>query len=735
MKTVFDKISVFAQGGASDAADIFIEEIASRGVPCGRADSRETADVIFECVPMKDKDCFRISEDGEKHVFAASGIRGLLYAAGLFLRKTEYNNGEARLVRDIRGDHAPKKPIRGHQLGYRPTANSYEAWDEAQYRRYYLDMMYFGANTVEHLPECAGDTRNRLMKYSSEEMCAAASGIADGLDLDVSLWMPNYEETDAEAVINAQRVFAATPRIDAVFIPGSDPGDLPADALFRRAGKIYQSLIKYHPQTKIWISAQAPHDTPEWGDAFIKEIEKRPDFVGGVIQGPNRAMELDELRRRVPGKYPIRLYPDITHNVRCEYPVHFPTDDWHYAWAATLSRESVDPRAKEMRRIHRLTRQYVVGSVSYSEGINDDFNKMIWSCMDWYGEVDLRECALDYARLFFPGGDAETLADALFGLEENWESAPEESVSVEPTLRGWLKAGEADPALYGNWRYLMHLFRAECDAIVRRKRIFEANLISRARELLIAGDIDESEAALRSAPPGDIKKLRHDLEEHGKRLFEMIGMQLDVDRYCANSWERGAVLDTIDNPVTNREYLLSRFALAPQDPTEKRAYLLSAFDRTRVTDDEFYYSVAEQGLECCGCAQEWYPYMNFRGDDPNRRGTMPMEITKVFDNYSFRLNTGGFDPKSDYIMRVVYFDKKKDAVTHHKIRINDAVIYEGPQFGQSDPYYDKKYLPEGFVSAVYDVPGSVFKGGSARIVLSEPTMGVMFSEIFITKKA
>ena len=70
--------------------------------------------------------------------------------------------------------------------------------------------------------------------------------------------------------------------------------------------------------------------------------------------------------------------------------------------ANTLGRECTNPRPCEYREIHRLTRRYVVGSVSYSEGITDDVNKCVWSDMDFFPDVDVRDSLEDYSRLYFP---------------------------------------------------------------------------------------------------------------------------------------------------------------------------------------------------------------------------------------------------------------------------------------------------------------------------------------------
>jgi hypothetical protein len=51
--------------------------------------------------------------------------------------------------------------------------------------------------------------------------------------------------------------------------------------------------------------------------------------------------------------------------------------------ALTLGREFVNPRPRDEKHIHNLYCRYMVGSVCYSEGINDDLNKFIWLDQEW----------------------------------------------------------------------------------------------------------------------------------------------------------------------------------------------------------------------------------------------------------------------------------------------------------------------------------------------------------------
>ena len=457
---------------AGRAADILVRELNARAAAV-RTETREGADIALMTDPAICRDGYRIEDTFRCTSLIASGIRGHIFAIGMLLRKLEKDGCGVRLG-DIAGSYAPDKRIRGHQIGYRTTPNTYDAWSYDDYRRYYLDMMFFGVNTVEHIPYEKGvSNRNNLMQYDEEEFLVEAARIADEYDLDVSVWHPNNDgETVAQAAERRGKLYERVPWLDVVFPPGGDPGEFEASEFIERCRAISNELKRSHPNAEMWPSAQQPHSIPTWGEDLIKELEKLPDEIDGIITGPNRDFEIDELRRRLPAKYPIRLYPDITHNVRCEYPVHFDRDDWHFALATGLSRECTNPRPREYRRIHRLTRRYVVGSVSYSEGVNDDVNKFVWSDMDYFPDCDLRTTLLDYSRLFFFGAPADTIADGILALELNWQCDPAENPTIDSTLETFERLRREYPFLNENWRFLQLLMRAECDKLLRSRRLF-----------------------------------------------------------------------------------------------------------------------------------------------------------------------------------------------------------------------------------------------------------------------
>lgn len=714
------------------AAELFSEEIFIR---TGKAPQICTdikkANFIFETVSDIPRDGYNITMDNSSVTVSASGIRGFIFGFGMFLRKIASVCGVPVLVEDITGEYRPDKAIRGHQVGYRTTPNTYDAWSYEDYRRYYLDMMFFGTNIVEHIPYERGvSKRNRLMKYDEEEFLVKVSEMAEEFDLDVSLWHPNNDgETVEQAAERRGRLYKTLPRLNVVFPPGGDPGEFYPNEFVLRCREISKALKKAHPNAQMWPSAQQPHSIPTWGEEFIEEMEKLPEEINGVIHGPNHAFDLETLRRRLPSKYPIRLYPDITHNVRCEYPVHFDRDDWHFALTTGLSRECTNPRPREYRLIHRLTRRYVVGSVSYSEGITDDVNKMVWADMDYFPDCDLRDSLLDYCRLFFYGADAERIADGILSLELNWQCDPAENPTIDRTLEIFKALSEEYPFLNENWRFLQLLMRAKCDWVLRHRRIFELGLIKLAEKEIKNGSLENARKILETDFDSDYKKEREDITALAQKLFELIGLQSDVENYCADNWERGAVLETIDLPVTDKKWLLGRLDLAENAETMKKVV-----ERNKVRSDEYYFSVALNGLEECGVSQTGEIYMNFQGDRPNvNTGAMPTAMFKVYDNLSFKCKVGGLDYDGDYKLKITFMSKKNSALKGHKITANGVLIYEGEQFGgEKDEEFDRLMLAPDFETASYTLPKELIHNGCVDLEFSEPVMGVMFSEFWIT---
>lgn len=728
MNFIFDDIKVIADGEKEKiAAELFSEEIEIRTNKKPSVFDKKNGECFVELkiIDESESEDFSIQHDEKKITVTAHRLRSLIYGYSVFLRKCRTVDGELVLTKDIGGDYSPYMPIRGHQLSYTDMNNTYETWDRKQYERYIRDLMMFGTNTVE---ACLGDDEKHtdLMKYSFEEITKIKSQICEKLDINFSIFCAYAKRlSDEESSDYLCGCCNGISKFNFYFPPGGDPGDLQAEEFFVRCKKIKKDLQKEFPNIELWPSAQAPHQYADWGERFIKEMAKKPEEIDGLIYGPNHPFTLDEMRRSIDTKYRIRYYPDICHNLRCEIPVHFDRDDWHYAYASTLSREAINPRPSEYRLLHRLTKQYVCGSVSYSEGVNDDVNKFVFGALDFDPDADLREILRDYARAFFPGEDCEKIVDIIFGMEQSWNGDPAENSSVE-NVYGML-IGMKSGKLMKNWRYVLFLFRASCDKIIRDRRIFELNLIDDAKVQIRKGNIELAKEILSTDFDEEYKNLRTELFSLAEKLFNLIGMQLDVEHFGGMNVERGCVLDTIDMPVTDRKYLLNKI----EDHPDKN-YLVEIIDRNKVEKDEYYFSFAEHGFEVCG-KQKGEFYMNFRGDD-NADARLPMCMTEVYDHFNFDCKVAGLTG-GDYEMRVTYKSRPNDKIIHHKVTINGNVIHDGTQFGgRRDEKYEKKFLADGYRSIVYDVPKKYLQNGCAELEITEPLDGFMISEFRFTKK-
>lgn len=495
--------------------------------------------------------------------------RGLLYGVGKFLRNLHWGRGFVKLEA-FNLSSAPRYRLRGHQLGYRPKTNAYDAWTPEQFEQYIRELALFGANSIEILPpRTDDDPTSPHMKVPPLEMMLRLSEIIDSYNLDVWIWYPNMgrDYRDPRCLEEEKRereeIFSRLPRINAVFIPGGDPGDLPPDLLFWWAKEVARILERHHPEARVWLSPQSSKEG--WIEEFLAILrETQPDWLGGIVFGPWVQIPLPRLRELVPSRYPIRHYPDITHSLQCQYPVW----NWDVAFALTLGRECINPRPKAMKHIHNLLAPYTIGSISYSEGINDDVNKFLWSDQDWDPQTPFIETLRDYARLFISPQFAEGIAQGLVALEENWEGPLLTNERVDITLMQWQDMERKAPReVLDNYRFQMGLLRAYYDAYIRRRLIYETELEKEAREVLASAPVRGSlfvlgraEEILRKAErEGVAQDYKERCWELAEALFRNIGAQFSVTRHGAIGWSRGAFMDDIDMPLNNSRFLLHEF--------------------------------------------------------------------------------------------------------------------------------------------------------------------------------
>lgn len=509
--------------------------------------------------------------------------RGVLFGVGRLLRSLRMTPGAVAVRDGWTVATTPRYPLRGHQLGYRPKTNSYDGWTVAMWEQYIRDLVVFGANAVELIPPRSDDAADSPhFPLPPLEMMKRMSGMLSDYGLDVWVWYPALDRdySDPGTVEFALRewgeVFRALPRLDAVFVPGGDPGHTRPVHLMGLLEKQTEQLRRHHPRAQMWVSPQS--FSREWLDEFLDILrDRQPAWLSGVVFGPQTRVSLPRLRDLVPRKYPVRHYPDITHSRQCQYPV----PDWDVAYAITEAREGINPRPRGQARIFRLLQPHTSGFLAYSEGCNDDVNKAVWSALGWDPDQDVTEILREYSRYFVGEPFTEGFTQGLLALERNWEGPLLTNAGVTTTLRQFQDMERtASPRQLLNWRFQQALYRAYYDSFTRARLIRETaqeeqalDRLARARESGSLQAMSEAEAILDGADSAPVSQgWRARVFELAESLFQSIRMQLSVERYKAISVGRGANLDTIDMPLNSRGWLKRRFAEL-RDQSDEQARL------------------------------------------------------------------------------------------------------------------------------------------------------------------
>ncbi|GAB3330712.1 hypothetical protein GCM10027299_35810 [Larkinella ripae] len=532
--------------------------------------------------PEQKPEGFRVVSEGNTLWILGADARGILFGSGWLLRNLKMDAKRLELPGPVEVASAPAYPIRGHQLGYRTTANSYDAWNVAQFEQYYRELAIFGTNAIEGIPFHEGESKSPHFPVPPKEMQVRMSELCQKYDMDYWVWTPATFELTDEAQRKAElekheTFYRACPRLDHIFFPGGDPGDNHPREVMAFLKDLHDRLISHHPNAKIWISLQG--FSTEQIDYFYRYLaEKKPTWLQGVVSGPS-SPPMAETRFRLPKTYQHREYPDLTHNVRCEFPV----ERWDQAYALTLGREAINPRPFFFAQIHGKYAPFTDGFVSYSDGCHDDINKVIWSQRGWDPGKDVNEILAEYCRFFFGSALATDAGDGILALENNWQGPLAQNGGVEATLAFWDKLETAHPQLKTNWRWQMLLLRATYDAYTRRRLIYEQNLEQKANALLVQASEPNLEKTLAQAltlvNKADSEpvspELRKKIETLCADLFASIGLQTSVPKYRAKNFERGCLLDFVDYPLNNRWWLTDEFTKirALKTPKEQLARL------------------------------------------------------------------------------------------------------------------------------------------------------------------
>ena len=448
------------------------------------------------------------------------------------------------------------------------------------WEQYIRDLIIFGTNSIELMPPITDDASNSPMFPQPQmEMMIKMDKILEKYNLNVWIWYPEMfgdytkQENVEKSLEDNRKIFSQLPKIDAIFVPGGDPGSLQPKVLFNYLEKEADLLHQYHPKAEMWVSPQGFNG--EEMDEFIQLLKKEPEWLTGVVHGPQISMNVNELRKIVPAKYPIRQYPDITHSLDCQYPVA----NWDFAFAATENRETINPRPiAESYIFHADSLTSKCGFITYSEGINDDVNKIIWSGLGWDPGANLVEILQDYNRYFIGPDYTYDFTRGIFDLEQNWNGPLLGNNLVYTTLYKFQSMEKkALPNVKLNWRFQQALYRAYYDAYNRGRLLYETQLEDEAMNLLRkAAEMGSLIAMEQAGEVLDRAKIKNISEDWRQRIFELAEalfqsarMQLSVKKYYAISVRRGANLDLISSPFNDRLWLEEQFSRIVQIDNEQ----------------------------------------------------------------------------------------------------------------------------------------------------------------------
>ena len=688
---------------------------------------------------------------------AGNDSRGMLFGIGrllqelrMFREESRQVRGQAQLPAGFEITTAPRYPLRGHQLGYRPLVNSYDGWTFEMFEQYYRDLAVFGTNAVELIPptETAGGSDSPHFPRPMAETMTEMSRLADIYGLDVWLWIPAMEDdysdpaTLARALDEWEDVYRRLPRIDVVFVPGGDPGHAPPKMLFMFLEKQAVLLRRHHPGARVWMSPQS--FDRQGMQEFYALVQAEPKWLGGIVAGPQIRDSLETLRAKLPARYPIRRYPDITHSLSCQYPVH----EWDLAYAATEQREVSNPRPLAETAIFRRYDETAIGFVTYSEGINDDVNKIVWSGLGWDPDVDPYDTLRRFSRYFIGPRYADSFAQGLLALERNWQGPLLSNTGVETTLAQFQAMEKAaSPQDLLNWRFQQGLYRAYYDAYDRRRLIYETELekqaldeLRTARPLGALRTLDRAEAVLdRAVTERVASDLRQRVFELAEALYQTIRAQLDVERYKAIAVGRGANLALIDTPLNDRLWLKQRFAeiRAEADEAKRLAGIQAILDWTNPGPGGFYDDLGRTTAQPHLVPGKSYaddpqyiesPVMAF-GCRPGSRLSW-CDFADGLYGYEMKLHYPQLDPDAEYKVRLVYSGSLSRAGVPVTVRLTGDGQEIHPEMPKPDPIRPVEF----------DIPHELTRDGELTLACGGavgrggPGRGCQIAEVWLIRK-
>ncbi|MES1223027.1 MAG: hypothetical protein ABUT20_46470, partial [Bacteroidota bacterium] len=404
--------------------------------------------------------------------------------------------------------------------------------------------------------------------------------------------------------------------------------------------------------------------------------------------------------------------------------------------------------------IQNVFAQYGVGSISYSEGTNDDVNKFIWSAQDWNPQTTVEETLEDYARFFIGPDYTESITKGIVSLEKNLSGPLLSNSQVLNTLEQFQYLEKNAPGkVKQNFRFQMCLLRAYYDAFIQKRLIRETRLeeeayaeLDKAEQTGSLISIRKVDSILKKAGNPDLNDpYRKKCIDLADSLFKSIGAQLTIKKHGAADG-RGNFIDNIDVPLNDAPWItdqLKKISLL-QNEHERLEKIDSLFHRTDAGAGGIYTnfgtpSAKQFVIPGLGWEKDpgglQSPMVNFgvgtKEDEwvheilPRGFGgqTVPkawMTQTGTLYEQPLQIRYEHLDTNSSYKIRIAYTGRFRSSI---KLTANGYLIHDYFQTGDQPVY-------------TFDIPQAAITTGTVTLTFSCPEgeQGAQVSEIWILKK-
>jgi len=639
--------------------------------------------------------------------------RGVLFGAGMLVRRLNIGRNTINIDEHLQVTSAPHSRIRGHKL--LPEQHDFIDWnswpDKSQLVK---DMVIFGTNTFN---------LNRFHNPIDEQL----SRMLEAYGLDLWLTFGGGRVMSINNVADVRDEFGHLTGIDAVSIPGGDSSGTPEHrVLIPQIARFGPAFKQCFPKATVWFSNQCGQDHAKEDNDFIFDFLNRtqPAWLEGMSYGPWTKMDIAELRRRLPAQYKIRLKADICHNRGCMFPV----PKWDRAMARAWGRNGISVMPRMMAAIHRAMIEHTEGFVAYNHtGVVNDLNKFVWSARAWDPNTPVYNILYDYGKVFFGYEHAETVAQGLLMLEDNWTGRLEHNNSPLRALEHWktlvTDMGGAD-AVAENWRLELYLTKAYIDAQVKRKYDAEMRCERNAYKALADARNQTASQAIKTA--------RSSLAEVDTSFQSKEDFRREMERWGLRRYgDMDEILDNMYHALNDRQWLDSQFdeILDMDSESDRLAAIDSIIDWENPGPGGFYDNLGVVGMQPhLVRARRWeddpgfdYSPIEFNMHKPNSnlRHSMLVSAVTRYDN-PLVMRYKGLDPDARYSVHVIYNGPWNSEM---KCETDDGFLIHGP-FGNT-----------GSKRAEFDVPAASTRDGDLELQwrVTTVTRGPSVTEIWLRR--